>query len=440
MSHYITNAATNDNAGSAREHEAVVQQELTNLGGTATVETNAGQIGRIGRQEEVTVCSGDEGQDDNRLNANGESQRNNYGDCSTLRVNQLRGEECNHSVSPGVSLNGGTEEGLQHTHVSAEEGISHPGNAVYGYESDNTGGEYLSLTYFLCLDIAEEEHNSGSNQHDHLDNIGHGNRLHYTLSVLEVREKLREGTEYSDESDSYEEDVHATEVGSRQNNILEALVVAIYISLLLRISDKSLELRILIQIHAAVQADETAGDNAGESSNDGNGENLGNRNLAAAGSKEAYQRYNCNGSWGSNDTHLGSNGGSSHRALRTDILLDSDIIDNREHGVYYMAGTAKNGEEPGSNRSKYGDVARISTQKTLSVLKHYGKTAASLQETTTGDNCKNGKHNAYRGRTRLIMEAEHIDDQTDGTDDSQTDTTVTNADNEAGQQDQETYY
>ena len=105
-----------------------------------------------------------------------------------------------------------------------------------------------------------------------------------------------------------------------------------------------------------------------------------------------------------------------------------------------MTGTAKNGEEPGSNRSKYGDVARISTQETLSVLKHYGKTAASLQETTTGDNCKNGKHNAYRGRTRLIMEAEHIDDQTDGTDDSQTDTAVTNADNEAGQQDQETYY
>ena len=105
-----------------------------------------------------------------------------------------------------------------------------------------------------------------------------------------------------------------------------------------------------------------------------------------------------------------------------------------------MAGTAENGEEPGSNRSKYGDVARVGTQETLSVLKHYGKTAAGLQEAAAGDNRKNGEHNAYRGSTRLIMEAEYIDDETDGTDDSQADTAVTNADNEAGQQDQETYY
>ena len=76
MSNDITDTAACEDTEKTRNHEAVVQDIFTDMRRARTVKVDAGEVRRIRRQEEVTVASRDEGQDDNRVNTDGQSQRN----------------------------------------------------------------------------------------------------------------------------------------------------------------------------------------------------------------------------------------------------------------------------------------------------------------------------------------------------------------------------
>ena len=69
MSHDETDAATADNADQARNHERVIQNVLADFRCAGAVETDTREVGRICRQEEVTVARADERHDDNRIHA-----------------------------------------------------------------------------------------------------------------------------------------------------------------------------------------------------------------------------------------------------------------------------------------------------------------------------------------------------------------------------------
>ena len=90
----IRNAGTGEDTEKTRDHEAVVQDVLADARRAGTVKADAGQVGRVGRQEEVAVAGRDEGHDQHRIHADIECQRHDDRDGRSLRVNELRREEC----------------------------------------------------------------------------------------------------------------------------------------------------------------------------------------------------------------------------------------------------------------------------------------------------------------------------------------------------------
>ncbi len=59
MRHYKTYATAADNTDKTGYHKAVIQNVLANFRRARTVETDTSQVGRISRQEEVTVTRAD---------------------------------------------------------------------------------------------------------------------------------------------------------------------------------------------------------------------------------------------------------------------------------------------------------------------------------------------------------------------------------------------
>ena len=153
MCHDKPHAAASCYTDKARNHKAVIQDVLADTGSTGTVEANAGQIGRISRQEEVTIAGRDEGHNHHRVHTYRQSQRHNDGDSCSLRVNQFGRQEGDDCICPGISRYGSAQAFLEESHMSTKVSAGHPGNTIYGYESNDTGTEYLTVAYVLSLDV-----------------------------------------------------------------------------------------------------------------------------------------------------------------------------------------------------------------------------------------------------------------------------------------------
>ena len=138
-----------------------------------TVETDTSQVGRICRQEEVTVTRADKRHDDNRIHADAQSHRENDCDCRRLRVDEFGREERDNCKSPRIFRDSIAEEFFQERHMCAEAGICHPRNAVNRNERDDTRFKNLTVADIFRLDFADEQNRCGDEQHNHLDNRSH---------------------------------------------------------------------------------------------------------------------------------------------------------------------------------------------------------------------------------------------------------------------------
>ena len=89
MRHDEADAATAYDADKTRNHERVIQNVFADTRGARTVEADAGKVGRIRRQEEVTVARADKRHDDNGIHADAQSHREDDSDSRRLRIDEL---------------------------------------------------------------------------------------------------------------------------------------------------------------------------------------------------------------------------------------------------------------------------------------------------------------------------------------------------------------
>ncbi|MNI86944.1 hypothetical protein D3C73_1440850 [compost metagenome] len=78
-----------------------------------------------------------------------------------------------------------------------------------------------------------------------------------------------------------------------------------------------------------------------------------------------------------------------------------------------MTCTTQDSQGAGDKRCHDGNVFWVTTQQLFSNLQHNIKTAGGLQSCGSSDHGNNDQHNVYWRFTRLEMEHENQNDQTD---------------------------
>ena len=90
MSHDKADATAAYDADKPGNHERVIQNVFADSSCARTVKADTSQVGRISRQEEVTVTRADKGHDYNRIHADAQCHREDDSDSRRLRVDELR--------------------------------------------------------------------------------------------------------------------------------------------------------------------------------------------------------------------------------------------------------------------------------------------------------------------------------------------------------------
>lgn len=421
--------------GQPRQHEAVVQDKLPDSCRTGTVKTDARQIRRIGRQEEVAIAGWDERQHHDRIHAQIQCHRHDDRNRRALRIDQLRSEEENDCIRPRIRRDDRAQERFQDCHVVGEVSIRHPRYTIDGNQCDNARTEDLAVSDFLRLRLADEENDRRDQEHDDLDDRRHRDRLHLALRISKVRQKIWEIAQNRDEDDPHEENDGRMIIRGRQFLALQRFIFAKDIGLLFRILDHFLERGVILEILASLIADKSRADDTDQSRGDRHRKDLQQVEGMPCRRHEAYDGNDSDRYRRCRDPHLGCDGRYRHRTFRADILLDRNIINNREHGIHDMARAAENGQKPGRHRSQNRDVLRIVAQEFFRILQHDRQPAGRLQEARAGDDRQNGQHDADRRRARLVVENKRVQRKTDAADDRKPDPPVLNSQEETPEKD-----
>ena len=156
MSHDEADAATAYDADKTGNHERVIQNVFADTRRARTVEAYERQVGRISRQEKVTVARADKRHDDNGIHADAQRHGEDDSDCRRLTVDELGREERDNRERPRIFRDGVAEELFKERHVRAEAGICHPRDAVNRDQRDDTRFKNLAVADVLSLDFADE--------------------------------------------------------------------------------------------------------------------------------------------------------------------------------------------------------------------------------------------------------------------------------------------
>lgn len=183
----------------------MVDHELANAGGTCAVETDAGQVGRVSREDEVTVGCAVETDNDGWVDAQGQANRSDCNEGGSLGVNQLGNDEQHDCVCPWRGLHDAAQVSFEGIDVGLEECISHPGNTEDGEYCRHAGLEHRNGGDLLVVDVAENEDNCTGDKHDHLNDKVHREDLHLTILVREGRAQDIEAAEDDDDCDGGQE-------------------------------------------------------------------------------------------------------------------------------------------------------------------------------------------------------------------------------------------
>ncbi len=427
MRDYIAYAAAGDDADEAGDHEAVVQQVLADVRCARAVEADACEVRRVGRQEEVAVARRDEGQDQHGINADVERHGHDDGDRRRLRVHELRREEGDDGIRPRIRLHGRAEEILENRHVRAKIRIRHPRDAVDGEQRDHARAEDLAVADFFRLHLAENEDGGGDQEHDHLDDLGHVDRLHLAELVGKMRQQVGIVAKDGDDEDSEEEDEHRMVIRARQFLPLQALRFAVDVLLVLRILDELLKRLVLFQILAAVIAPERRADDARQRRRDRHAEHLQHRDVVPRLRHKGDDGNDRDGNGRAAYSHLRRDGRNRHGALGADALLDRHVVDDGEHRVDDMPRAAEHRQKPRRDGCEDRDLLRVVAQELLRVLEHDRESARSLQKARACNDRKDRQHDGDRRHARLIAEDEGVDGKSDAADDGKPDAAVMHA-------------
>ena len=308
--------------------------------------------------------------------------------------------------------------------MCAEVRVCHPCDAVDREQSDHARTEDLAIADFLRLHFAEKEDGGSNQEHDHLDDLGHVNRLHLPEFVGKVRQKIGIVAKDRDDEDTEEEDEHRMVIRSRQFLPLQTLRVAVDILFILRILDELLERLILFQILAATVAPERRADDARQSRRNRHAEHLQHGDVMSRLRHKGDDGNDCNGYGRAADAHLRRDGRNRHGALGADALLDRHVIDDGKHRVDNVPRAAEHRQKPRRDGCEDRDLLRVVAQKPLRVLEHDREAARSLQKARACDNCENRQHDGDRRHAWLVAEDEGVDCKSDAADDSKPDATV----------------
>ena len=112
-----------------------------------------------------------------------------------------------------------------------------------------------------------------------------------------------------------------------------------------------------------------------------------------------------------------------HRALGPDIVLDRDVVDDRQHRVDDVAGTAEHRQAAGRERREDRDEPRIAPQQALGDLQQHVEPAGRLQRRRGRDDGDDGQHHVDRGLAGFEPEDVDHRDQADAAEQTQRDAT-----------------
>lgn len=331
-----------------------------------------------------------------------------------------------------------TKGALEGIDVDLEESIGHPCDAKHGEHSGHTGLEHGSVGDLARFGLAENEDEGTGDQHDHLDDQVHGQRLH-TLLTFEGRAQLFECTEDHDDADGDEEGPHGTEGLLREDLAEQRLRGGVHHLLELWILHALLERLVLVQVLAAAQRPQRGQKHTGEGSRNSDHQDLwdgvGLVDHASFLSQDRCQGDRSDRHRRGGDAHLRACRRHSHRTLGTNTLLDCDVLDDREHGVHDVAGAAEHGEEPGGQWRQDGDHLWLLAQQFLRVLHHHVQTTCLLQGEGAADHGDDGEHDVDGRFARFDTEEEHHDEQAKAGNQAEADAAVAGAEEKAEEDD-----
>ena len=314
-----------------------------------------------------------------------------------------------------------------------EHRIGHPGHAVDGHDGDHTGIEDARL--IDLLGVAEHHHEDAGEKHEHLNDEGHREAL-----LTDHRAKFRHGTHDGHNGHRGEEDPEGSPLLAGELHAEERGVFTVNVLLLFGISNQSLELFILVEILAAEHRERAHEEETDDGGRDHHGEQLHEAEGTTTHLITVHQGDQGHGSHGSrraDHTHLSSDRGSSHRAFRTNVVADGNVINNREHRVNHVTRTAENREEPADVRSEVAHGARVLTKHFFCDLQQAVQTARSLQSGARADHGHNRENHVNRRFPGLQAEAEAENHQTDTAHQAQRHAALRSSIEQAGQKDGE---
>ena len=379
----------------------MVDHELTDMGRAGAVELNSSQVRRIRRKDVVTVAGGRESDHDSRRRTNSQGNRNNRCNGSSLRVHQLGNQEQHDSVSPRINLNVFGQTDLQVVQVSGKHRIGHPSHTVHSHDGDGTSAEHAVLSHVRSLNIAEDNHQRTGSQHEHLNSQGHR---------AAFRTQFGEHTEDSHDNDHADEQAQREPLLARELLTDQGRRITVDILLHFRIGNQLLEFRILVEVLTTEPREAADSEHTEEAARNRDGEEVNEAEVLAIDRVTFHQSDHGNSSHSSrraDHTHLRGDRGTSHRAFRTDVVLNSHVIDNGQHRVNDVTRTAQDGQEPADVRSEEADVAGISTQNLFSDLEQAIQTTSGLQSSRTANHGQNREDHVDRRFTRFKAEAEN---------------------------------
>ena len=283
--------------------------------------------------------------------------------------------------------------------MSLEDRIGEPCNTEHADDCNHTGTEHGGTADGLRRSLCDHADESAGAEHEHLNNHSHGERF-----LTDHRTKFGEGTKQSNDEHYSKEDPHCGPLSGRELLAEESHRVAVNIALGFRISDKSLELRVFVEVFTAEvgvcshdeQTDQTGRNGQAAEFNQADFSTVCHR---VAGDQSDHRNAG-DGHRRADHTHLSSDRGSCHRTFRTDTGLDCDVINNGEECVNRVACTAENCQRECAERSQEGYDFRTFSQNLFSDLKHAVQAAGSLQRRACCHHGDDGQNNVDRRFTR----------------------------------------
>ena len=203
--------------------------------------------------------------------AKAEPQGNHRRKGRSLAVDQLGNDDQHNGIRPGIVCNHGGKVGLDDLKVGVEKAVCHPGHAKNRENGHHARLEYGAVGDGLLLDLAEHENARASNEHDHLDDNIHGERL-CLARCSKARAQLGERAKYHHGGNGEKEEYDSPVSFGRKHLVHERAAAAVNVGPCFRILQFFLKFRVIVQILAPVHGPQARAQHTHKGGGNGNGQ------------------------------------------------------------------------------------------------------------------------------------------------------------------------